>query len=128
MVMTPTLNGETTETYNIGLDYGFLNNRIYGSVDYYQRHTKDLLNTIPVISGTNYSSVITTNIGEMDNKGLEFSINAVPVHTKDWKWTVGMNYTWNDSKITKLNVVDSKPTLYRPEPFRALVKQYRYSW
>ena len=99
---------ETTETYNIGLDYGFLNNRIYGSVDYYQRHTKDLLNTIPVISGTNYSSVITTNIGEMDNKGLEFSINAVPVHTKDWKWTMGMNYTWNDSKITKLNVVDSE--------------------
>lgn len=98
---------ETTETYNIGLDYGFLNNRIYGSVDYYQRHTKDLLNTISVISGTNYSSVLTTNIGEMDNKGLEFSINAVPVHTKDWKWTVGMNYTWNDSEITKLNVIDS---------------------
>lgn len=63
-------------------DYGFLNNRIYGSVDYYQRHTKDLLNTINVISGTNYSSVITTNIGEMDNKGVEFAINAVPVHTK----------------------------------------------
>ena len=53
---------ETTETYNIGLDYGFLNNRIYGSVDYYQRHTKDLLNTIPVISGTNYSSLITTGV------------------------------------------------------------------
>lgn len=99
---------ETTETYNIGLDYGFLNNRIYGSVDYYQRHTKDLLNTINVISGTNYSSVITTNIGEMDNKGLEFSIQAVPVHTDRWKWTVGMNYTWNDSKITKLNVIDSE--------------------
>ncbi len=98
---------ETTATYNIGLDYGFLSNRIYGSVDVYKRHTKDLLNTIPVISGTNYSSVITTNIGEMDNKGVEFSINAVPVHTKDWKWTVGMNYTWNDSEITKLNVVDS---------------------
>jgi iron complex outermembrane receptor protein len=98
---------ETTETYNIGLDYGFFNNRIYGSVDYYQRHTKDLLNTIPVISGTNYSSVITTNIGEMDNNGFELSINTVPVHTKNWNWTVGMNYTWNDSKITKLNVVDS---------------------
>nr|WP_321374884.1 TonB-dependent receptor [uncultured Bacteroides sp.] len=98
---------ETTDTYNIGLDYGFFNNRIYGSVDYYQRHTKDLLNTIPVISGTNYSSVITTNIGEMDNNGFEFSINTVPVHTKNLNWTVGMNYTWNDSKITKLNVVDS---------------------
>lgn len=98
---------ETTETYNIGLDYGFLNNRIYGSVDYYQRHTKDLLNTINVISGTNYSSVITTNIGEMDNKGVEFAVNAVPIHTKNWKWTVGLNYTWNDSEITKLNVIDS---------------------
>lgn len=98
---------ETTATYNVGLDYGFLNNRIYGSVDYYQRHTKDLLNTINVISGTNYSSVITTNIGEMDNKGLEFAVQAVPVHTGAWKWTVGMNYTWNDSKITKLNVIDS---------------------
>lgn len=99
---------ETTETYNIGLDFGFLGNRIYGSIDYYQRHTKDLLNTINVISGTNYSSVLTTNIGEMDNNGLEFSINAVPVHTKDWKWTVGLNYTWNDSKITKLNLIDSE--------------------
>lgn len=99
---------ETTETWNIGLDYGFLGNRIYGSIDYYWRHTKDLLNTINVISGTNYSSVLTTNIGEMDNKGLEFSINAVPVHTKDWNWTVGLNYTWNDSEITKLNVIDSE--------------------
>jgi iron complex outermembrane receptor protein len=43
----------------------------------------------------------------MDNKGVEFAINAVPVHTKNWKWTVGMNYTWNDSEITKLNVIDS---------------------
>lgn len=98
---------ETTSTYNIGLDYGFLNNRISGSIDYYKRHTKDLLNTINVISGTNYSSVLTTNIGEMDNKGLEFSINTIPVSTRDWRWSIGMNYTWNDSKITKLNVIDS---------------------
>lgn len=99
---------ETTETWNIGLDYGFVGNRIYGSIDWYKRHTKDLLNTINVISGTNYSSVLTTNIGEMDNEGVEFSINAVPIHTKDWKWTIGVNYTWNDSEITKLNVIDSE--------------------
>ena len=99
---------ETTETWNAGLDYGFLNNRIYGSIDVYKRHTSDLLNTINVPSGVNFSSVITTNIGEMDNKGVEFSINAVPVDTKDWQWTVGLNYTWNDSKITKLNLVDNK--------------------
>lgn len=99
---------ETTETWNAGLDYGFLDNRIYGSVDVYKRHTKNLLNTINVISGTNFSSVLTTNIGEMDNKGVEFSINAVPVQTKDFKWDLGFNYTWNTSKITKLNVIDSE--------------------
>ena len=99
---------ETTETWNAGLDYGFLNNRIYGTIDVYKRHTKDLLNTIPVISGVNYSAVLTTNIGEMDNKGVEFSINAVPVQTKDFSWSVGLNYTWNDSKITKLNTVDTE--------------------
>ena len=98
----------TTETWNAGLDYGFLNNRIYGSIDVYKRHTKDLLNTIPVISGVNYSAVLTTNIGEMDNKGVEFSINAVPINTKNFTWSVGMNYTWNDSEITKLNVSDSE--------------------
>ena len=99
---------ETTATYNVGLDYGFLNNRIYGAIDVYKRHTKDLLNTIPIISGVNYAAVLTTNIGEMDNKGVEFSINTVPVQTKDFTWTLGFNYTWSDSKITKLNNVDSE--------------------
>lgn len=98
---------ETTTTWNAGFDYGFLGNRIYGSIDYYKRYTKDLLNTINVISGTNYSSVITTNIGKMENQGVEFSINAVPVRTDDFEWTVGFNYTWNDSKITKLNMIDT---------------------
>ena len=98
---------ETTTTWNAGFDYGFLGNRIYGSIDYYKRYTKDLLNTINVISGTNYSSVITTNIGKMENQGVEFAINAVPVRTDDFEWTVGFNYTWNDSKITKLNMIDT---------------------
>lgn len=103
----PDIKWETTTTYNAGIDFGFLNNRIYGSIDYYKRHTKDLLNTINVIAGTNYAPVLTTNIGAMDNQGAEFSINFVPISTKDWNWNVGFNYTWNDSKITKLNMVDS---------------------
>ena len=98
---------ESTATWNAGFDYGFLNNRIYGSVDVYKRHTKDLLNTINVISGTNYAAVLTTNIGEMDNKGLEFSVNAIPVQTKDLSWDLGLNLTWNTSKITKLNTIDN---------------------
>lgn len=104
----PDIKWETTTTYNAGIDFGFLNNRIYGSIDYYKRHTKDLLNTINVIAGTNYAPVLTTNIGAMDNQGAEFSINFVPISTKDWNWNVGFNYTWNDSKITKLNMVDSE--------------------
>lgn len=97
---------ETTATWNIGLDYGFLGSRIYGTIDLYKRHTTDLLNTINVISGTNFSSILTTNIGEMDNKGIEFAINAQPIRTKDLTWDLGLNYTWNTSKITKLNTID----------------------
>lgn len=98
---------ESTATWNVGIDYGFLGNRIYGTIDYYKRFTKNLLNTINVLSGTNYSSVVTTNIGKMENQGVEFAINAVPVRTNDFEWTVGVNYTWNDSKITKLNTIDT---------------------
>lgn len=98
---------ETTRTWNFGLDFGFLNNRIFGSVDYYKRHTKDLLNTINVPAGVNYAPVLTTNIGSMDNQGVEVALNFVPVSTKDWEWSIGLNYTWQQSKITKLNVVDS---------------------
>lgn len=98
---------ETTRTWNFGIDYGFLNNRILGSIDYYKRHTKDLLNTINVPAGTNYAPVLTTNIGAMDNQGIEFAVNFVPVSTQDWEWSIGFNYTWQESKITKLNVIDS---------------------
>ena len=98
---------ETTTTYNVGIDYGFLKSRIYGSIDYYKRYTRNLLNTINVLSGTNFSSVITTNIGKMENQGLEFSINAVPIRTKDMEWRLGFNFTWNDSEITKLNAIDT---------------------
>ena len=98
---------ETTRTWNFGLDFGFINNRIFGSIDFYKRHTKDLLNTINVPAGVNYAPVLTTNIGTMDNKGVEVALNFVPVSTPDWEWTIGLNYTWQDSKITKLNVIDS---------------------
>lgn len=98
---------ETTTTWNIGIDYGFLGNRIYGTIDYYKRFTKNLLNTINVLSGTNFSSVITTNIGKMENEGFEFSINAIPISRKDFEWNIGFNFTWNTSKITKLNAIDT---------------------
>lgn len=97
---------ETTETYNIGIDYGFLNNRISGTIDYYWRTTKDLLNKIFVPAGSNFTNMIETNIGNMKSKGLEIGINVIPVKNKDWEWTVSGNFTWNTSEITKLNTID----------------------
>jgi TonB-linked SusC/RagA family outer membrane protein len=103
----PNIKWETTTTYNVGLDWGVLNNRISGSIDYYHRKTKDLLNTIYVPAGSNYTNMITTNIGSMKNDGIEFALNAIPVKTKDLEWSVNANFTWNKSKITKLNTIDT---------------------
>lgn len=103
----PDIKWETTTTWNAGIDFGFLQNRISGSVDYYKRFTNDLLNKINVIAGVNSSPVIMTNIGKMENQGIELALNAVPIRTKDWEWSVGFNYTWTESKITKLNVIDT---------------------
>ena len=99
---SPDLKWEETHTYNVAVDYGFLNNRINGSLEFYVKKTKDLLNTVSAPAGTNFTNKITANVGEMENKGVEFNINAVPIQTKDFTWTIGYNVTWNDSKITKL--------------------------
>lgn len=99
---SPELKWEQTTTYNIGVDFGFLNNRINGSIEYYQKHTKDLLNTISAAAGTNFTNLITANVGTMKNSGVEFNINAVVVQSKDFTWDLGYNVTWNDSEITKL--------------------------
>ncbi len=101
---SPDLKWEQTTTYNVGIDYGFLNNRVNGSIEYYQKRTKDLLNTVSAPAGTNFTNLITANVGTMKNEGVEFNINAVPVKTKDFSWEIGYNVTWNTSKITKLTV------------------------
>ncbi len=106
---SPDLKWEQTATYNFAIDYGFLNNRINGSVEYYQKHTKDLLNTVSAPAGTNFTNQITANVGEMKNEGVEFNINAMAIQSKDFTWNVGYNITWNDSKITKLTAT------YNPE-------------
>nr|WP_321353673.1 TonB-dependent receptor [uncultured Draconibacterium sp.] len=100
------LEWEETTTYNVGLDFGFLNNRITGSVDVYKRITKNLLNTIPVPSGTNYTDRLLTNVGDLKNTGVEFAVNAIPVTTKDLTWEVSFNLTHNKNKVTKLTNYD----------------------
>ncbi|MEI7662946.1 MAG: TonB-dependent receptor [Bacteroidota bacterium] len=97
---------ETTTTTNIGLDFGFLKDRITGGVDYYIRKTKDLINEIQVPAGTNLSNYIITNIGDMENKGFEFNLSGKPVVTKNFKWDIGVNGAFNKNKITKLTAID----------------------
>lgn len=96
---------EETETYNAGLDFGFLNNRISGSVDYYIRKTKDLLSVIPVAAGSNLTNQLLTNVGNIETKGLEFTLNATPVSTKNFNWDAGFNFTYNTVEITNLTRV-----------------------
>ena len=96
------LKWETTTTSNLGLDFGFVNNRISGSIDIYKKVTKDLLSVIPVAPGSNFDITLLTNVGNMENKGVEFSINTIPVANKNLTWNFGFNITYNQSKITNL--------------------------
>ncbi len=98
----PNIKWEETTTYNIGLDYGFYNGRVYGAVDVYQRITDDLLNTVTVPSGSNFSNTLLTNVGSLENRGVEASLNLIPVSTADMNLTVGLNATYNVNEITKL--------------------------
>lgn len=100
------LKWEETTTYNVALDFGFADNRIVGSVDLYQRVTNDLLNVIPVPAGTNFNNTILSNIGSLENKGVEVSLTTRPVVTNDLYWEVGFNVAYNQNEITKLTVVE----------------------
>lgn len=104
----PDLKWEKTTTYNVGLDFGFLNNRINGAVDYYYRKTTDLLNSVFVSAGTNFKNKVLSNVGSLENSGIEFSISSKPVVTTDWTWDLGFNITYNKNEITKLTTGDSE--------------------
>ena len=96
------LKWETTTTYNIGLDYGFFRNRINGSIDFYHRKTTDLLNYAPVALGSNLNNYVSQNVGNLENDGIEFALNVVPIEQKDLHWEIGFNVAYNKNKITKL--------------------------
>lgn len=98
----PDIKWETTETYNVGLDFGFLKGRINGTIDAYLRKTKDLLNDVTTPMGVNFSNKVISNVGDMENKGLEFNLNFITIERKDMRWTINVNGTWQDTKITKL--------------------------
>ena len=99
----PNIKWEQTETYNIGLDFGFMKNRIYGSIDAYRKNTTNLLSFIPTAEGTNFSNFLFTNVGSLWTKGLEFNINANVIESRNFTWNSGFNITYNKIQITKLN-------------------------
>ncbi len=99
----PDLKWESTTTWNAGLDFSVLNNRITGAIDYYYRDTKDLLSFVTVPAGSSTTNMLNRNIGSMKNYGIEFNITARPVVTRDFTWTVSYNVAWNHNEITELN-------------------------
>lgn len=98
----PNLKWETTTTYNAGVDFGFLNNRLTASVDYYYRKTTDLLNRAYVAAGTNFKNSVMTNIGSLKNTGFELALDYKAIQTDDWFWDINLNATYNKNKITEL--------------------------
>lgn len=101
----PDLKWETTSTYNVGLDWGILDQRLSGSVDWYYRKTTDLLNYAPLSSMAGYKNQAWQNIGSLKNTGVEAAITWRAIQTKDWFWTMTYNFTYNKNEITDLNGV-----------------------
>ena len=96
------LKWETTTTWNVGLDFAFFRNRLSGSVDYYYRKTTDLINTATVSAGSNFRNQVISNIGSLENRGIEASLTVRPIQTEDVQWEVTANFTYNKNKITEL--------------------------
>ncbi|MCB0532537.1 MAG: SusC/RagA family TonB-linked outer membrane protein [Lewinellaceae bacterium] len=97
---------EETATYNAGIDYELANGRVYGSAEVYLRKTSDLINKISVPAGTNLTNEIFTNVGDLENRGVEVSVNTIPVQRSNFSWTLGANFTINRNEITKLTLTD----------------------
>lgn len=96
------LKWEETTTYNVGLDFGFINGRINGTVDAYLRQTDDLISRVAVPLGGNFSNYVYQNIGSMENKGVEVSLNLIPVQTENWHWSIGFSGTFQSTEIKTL--------------------------
>lgn len=107
------LTWEKTTTYNAGIDFSILNGRFTSALDFYHRKTTDLLQVVTVAPGSNFSNAVMSNVGALENTGVEFSIGGKVIHTKDWMWDVSYNVTYNKNKITELTTGD-RPGYYIP--------------
>lgn len=102
----PNIKWEETTTQNIGLDFGLFNERITGSVEFYKRVTDDLINEVTIPTGSNFKNTLVTNVGSLENKGVELSLNLVPISKKDMSLNIGFNLTYNKNEVTKLLMSD----------------------
>lgn len=102
----PDIKWEETTTQNIGLDFGFMDDKISGSLDVYKRITDDLLNTVTIPTGSNFSNTLLTNVGSLENKGIELSIDWRAVSRQDISLNFGFNISYNENEITKLLLND----------------------
>jgi TonB-linked SusC/RagA family outer membrane protein len=100
----PDLRWESTTTYNAGLDYGFLNGKISGTFDFYYKKTKDLLSSVDIPVGTNFSNKLTTNVANMEVRGFEASINYNAINKTNTSWDFGFNIAINKRKVTNLTL------------------------
>ena len=109
----PNLKWETTTTWNVGFDMGWLNNRVTLALDWYLRDSKDLLATVTVAPGAATTNELTQNVGSLRNIGVEATLGAKPVMTDNFTWSTSLNVAWNKNEITKLNA-SSDPGYYVP--------------
>ena len=105
------LKWEETKSYNVGLDFGILNDRISGSVDLYSKITSDLLATVSVPAGTNFTNQVLTNVGGMSNKGVELNINIGLIQKRDLRTSLSANFTYNENKVTKLSLIEDTTSI-----------------
>lgn len=104
----PDLKWETTQTYNAGLDFGLYRNRVEGAIDFYYRKTDDLINAeTKVPAGTNFREYVAANIGSLENRGVEFSLNARAIVRDNFGWDIGGNISYNRNKILSLSYADN---------------------
>lgn len=97
------LKWETTTMFNVGLDFAFLNGRINGSVEYYNKSTKDMIWDYPVSTAFYPVGLLTANVGKMRNRGVEVVINATPFQSRDFNWSTSLNFSHNSNKIVSVS-------------------------
>ena len=98
---------ETTTTTNVGIDFAIFDNRISGSIDGYIKKTEDLLATVDVAPGSNFNISLTTNVGNLENKGVEFVLNTQPIRNSRLTWDLGFNIAYNEVEITNLTKLEN---------------------